>query len=505
MELLVGLIVGLAVGAVAAWFVATAQSRRREAEARAVLDSERSDLARERAVGGERLEATQRDLNRVQSERDLFEKRLDAARDEAEQRVDALRGEITELKEKGAELQTELEKDRKQASEKLALLEEAKKQLTDAFDALSSKALKSNNQSFLDLAQTHLAKFQETARGDLDKRQKAVDEMVKPIRESLDRVEKQTREIESARKEAYGSLSQQVKSLGESQQRLQGETANLVQALRAPQVRGKWGEFQLRRVAEMAGMIPYCDFHEQVTTDGEDGRQRPDMVVRLPNDQVIVVDSKVSLIGYYDAMSADTDEARDVAMSRHARHVRDHVKALAGKNYWKEFDQTPEFVVLFMPAENFFSTAVRNYPDLIEDGVRQGVIIATPTTLIALLKAVAYGWKQESLAENARKISQLGQEIYGRLATFSQHLASVGKGLQSGMSAYNRAVGSLERQVLPSARRFPELGVSVSGAKPIPELDSIEEGPRQIQAPELVLPEPETSSAPGEETSESSP
>jgi DNA recombination protein RmuC len=377
-----------------------------------------------------------------------------------------------------------LQQERRQAAEKLALLENAKQQLADAFKALAADALKSSNTSFLELAKTHLEKYQESAKGDLEKRQTAIDELVKPVKESLLKVDSKLQEIEKSRVEAYSGLTEQVKSLRETQESLRSETTNLVQALRRPQVRGRWGEFQLRRVVEMAGMMEYCDFTEQQSMNTEDGMQRPDLVVKLPGNRCIVVDAKTPLEAYLEAIEAPDEESRNAKMKEHARQVRNHVTSLSRKSYFEQFANSPDFVVLFLPGEVFYTAALQQDPELIEAGVNDRVLITSPTSLIALLRAVAYGWRQEQLAENARQISELGQDLYKRLSTLAEHFASVGKALDKAVKAYNSAVVSLETRVLPGARKFKELGAA-STAESIELVKPLEADPRMIQAPEL--------------------
>jgi DNA recombination protein RmuC len=350
-----------------------------------------------------------------------------------------------------------------------------------AFQALSAQALARNNQAFLDLARGSLAESQAVARGELEKRQQAIQELVAPVRNSLEQVDTRIRELESARAGAYAGLQEQVRSLIETQQQLRSETGRLVTALRTPSVRGNWGEVQLRRVVEMAGMLDHCDFYAQTTIAGEEGRLRPDLLVRLPSSKTVVVDAKTPLEAYLRAMEAPDESTRKARLADHARQVRAHMTALGRKSYWEQFDQAPEFAVLFLPGECFFSAALEGDPSLIEFGVGQNIILATPTTLIALLRAVAYGWRQERLAENAAEISALGKELYKRLSDLSGYWINVGKGLERAVDEYNKAVGSLEARVNVSARRFAELQAAPLGVE-IPPLEPIEKNVRMLDS-----------------------
>lgn len=382
------------------------------------------------------------------------------------------------LVESRARLESALESERKTSSEKIELLTRAGEDLQNAFKALAADALKSNNCSFLQIAQETLKRFQSEAKGDLDARHKAVEDLVTPVRESLSKVDAQIQQMEVARGEAYGDLKAQVQSLITTQRELQSETGNLVRALRTPNVRGRWGEIQLRRVVEIAGMLSYCDFAEQETVTTEAGRFRPDLVVKLPGGKQVVVDAKTPLQAFLDAFETTDEEARRTCLANHARQVRDHINTLSGKKYWEQFESTPEFVVMFLPGETFFSAALEQDTALIEHGVLNRVIPASPTTLIALLKAINYGWNQEKLARNAQQISDLGKELHDRLRKLAGHITSVGASLDRAVESYNQAVGSLENRVLVSARKFAELGASV--AEDIPELEPIETTARAL-------------------------
>ena len=385
---------------------------------------------------------------------------------------------ITELKEENASLKTTVEIERRAAGEKMAIIEGARTQLSETFTALSNQALRSSTEEFLKLAQENLKQFHIQAQGELDQKEKSIDNLLQPVKEALTRTDHHLRELEKDRKEAYGSLTKHLETMAQTQLLLQGETRNLVQALRRPEVRGQWGEITLKRLAELAGMVEYCDFYQQETTQGETGTLRPDMVVRMPDGREIVVDVKTPLDGYLSAVEAPDDGVRTWHLERHARKVRERVRELASRNYWAQFKHSPDFVVMFIPGDQFLSAALDIDRDLLEYALGQKVILATPTSFVALLRAVAYGWRQQSLAENAEKIRDVGEDLYQRLSNFTEHLAKLGKNLGSSLDHYNKAVGSFERQVIPGARKFTEMGITAR--KPLHELDQIETGVRQL-------------------------
>ena len=394
-------------------------------------------------------------------------------------RIEALRIEL-------AAAQVRLESSVLQDADRLKLLEQSETRLRAAFDSLAGETLRTNSELFLRLSREALGRDQVVAEGALKERELAIAHLVEPLRAALERTEAQVQALERERRDAFTTLRTQIETLAGGQAQLQRETRNLVTALRRPEVRGRWGELTLRRLVELAGLSEHCDFTEQLQVVGEEGALRPDLVVHMPDARDLVIDAKTPLDAYLASLEAPTDEERQQALKRHAQQVETRVRELASKSYWTQFERSPEFAVLFLPGDQFLSAALAERPELLETALGQSVIIATPSTLIALLKAVAYGWRQSAVARNAALIRDLGQELYRRLGTFNGHLGRMGQRLGSAVEAYNAAVGSLERQVLPQARRFSELGVTADA--PLAELEPIGQLVRNPGTPTVAEP-----------------
>lgn len=457
----VAAISGFVAGAVLAWVIATSR-------ARLAAESKRAELQAD-------LAASKSSVNEIREQLT-----------NGEAAVTILRRELDSERQERARTETRLQESEKRLEEQQRMLDGAEKKLKETFESLSVKALKSNAEQFLQSARKTLEVILADARGDLGKREEAIKVLVKPIAESLKRYETQIHSLEQTRQKAYGSLEEQLKTLTSTSLELRSETGKLVTSLRDPKVRGTWGEIALQRSAELAGMVEHCDFETQVSVTTGDARYRPDMVVNLPGGRTVVVDAKAVLDAYLDAVAATDEATRKQHLDRHARQVRDRIKELSSKRYWDKFEAAPEFVVLFLPAESFFSSAVESDPKLIEDAIGQKVVLASPTTLIALLRAVAFGWRQQQLAENAQKISQLGKELFERMRTLVKHLEKIGVGLGRAVDSYNEAVRSLETRVLPSARRFQELGAATG--EEIVKLQPVDTPPRLLDTSPSDLP-----------------
>jgi DNA recombination protein RmuC len=444
-------VAGLVVGGGLAWGLARGHYRARAGGEREALAAR---LAGAETLGDEaRKQLTKAELDLGEARQTLERERV--LRVQAESRIEAARDNIEEQKR---------------------LLADAQARLTDTFKALSAEALRESSATFAALAGDRLD-------AQLTRRQEAIDGLVRPLQDALRRYEEQVQSLEASRQHAYGSLEEQLRALVSTSSDLQRETGNLVTALRGSQVRGRWGELALHRVVELAGMIQHCDFDEQVSVESEGGRLRPDMIVRLPGGRQIVVDAKVPLSAYIDAVAAVTPEERRAALLRHAQQVRQHMTLLANKSYWEEFAKSAEFVVMFIPGEAFVSAAAEVDPTLIEEGMSKRVVVASPTTLIALLHAGAYGWRQERIADNAAQISELGRQLYDRLRTLGEHFNDIGRSLKRATDTFNKAVGSMESRVLPAARKFRDLGAATG--EDISLLEGVDQLPRELAAPEF--------------------
>jgi len=395
-----------------------------------------------------------------------------------------LQHDLGAAREECALVGAQLEAARSTSAEKIALLQGAETRLREAFSALSSEALKQNNESFLQLARTSLGEFQRAATTDLEGRHKAIESIVQPLRDSLTRVDSKLQEVERGRVSTHAQIAEQMRALTEAHHMLQSETSRLSRALRSPNIRGQWGELQLRRVLENAGLVEgsHYDLKESIQT--EEGRLTPDAVVKLPGGKNVVLDAKVPLSAYLEAAETDDEAKRDGKLRDHARQVKEHVNRLANKSYWAHFQPAPDIVVMFVPGESLLTSALQADPGLLEFSMQKGVMLASPLTLIALLRAIAYGWQQETIAKNAQEISELGRQLYDRISKLAEHFETVGRSLAKSVQAYNSAVGTLESRVLVTARRLKDKGVSAPGEFPEPE--AIDQTPRPLGAPELV-------------------
>jgi DNA recombination protein RmuC len=466
---IVCVLIGAVIGGIIAWLMAKMAVQKAEVAHVASLHAE---------FAGQRAEIEGRAKYHEARAEEL---RILANRTEGE--IEKLRSQLENEQQSRIEAATRLEESQKNLEDQKILLGNMRREMTDTFNALSAAALKSSSEEFIRLASENIGKVLESTKGRLGEHQAAMGSMIQPLRDTLKKYEEQMRQMEDNRLKTFGSLEEQLRILSATHENLQKETSNLVTALRKPHVRGRWGEMQLRRVAELSGMSMHCDFTEQQTIETEKGKVRPDMIVHLPLDRDIIVDSKVSLDAYLDAISAQTEEEKKTKMERHAQQVRVHMKALSSKEYWNQFEKSPEFVVLFMPGESFLSAALDMDATLIEEGIRNKVIIATPTTFIALLRAIGYGWQQERVTRNALEISLLGKELYERISKMLTHFEDIGGALKKGIEAYNRAVRSLESRVLPSVRRFRDLGVSSSGdIQPLEQIDRTPRAPEALPA-----------------------
>ena len=402
-----------------------------------------------------------------------------------EQEIAGLRARLEEAQRRCTEVETTMkemqEGHRRRVEEITKMGEETERK----FSVLAGEALGKNSENFMQLVSERFKQHEASAHEDLETRRKEIETLVKPLGESLSKFETKVGEIEKQRIGAYEAISEQVKHLAQGQSGLKSETSRLVQALRQPKTRGRWGEYQLRNVLEMAGMTEHVDFIEQQTLAGETGQLRPDVVIRIPGGKSVIVDAKTPLDAYLSAIETADEEGRDALLSKHAQHVATHVKALASKDYWKSLPEAPDFVVMFVPGETFYSAAMESAPDLFERAVRQRVLICTPTTLIALVKAIAYGWQQERLTENAQAIEASGRDLFERIKTFGEHMDRLGRSLKQAVGHYNKGVGSLEGRVLPAARRFEKLGLSAGGDS-IPQLEQVEIDARELQAEDLT-------------------
>jgi DNA recombination protein RmuC len=403
---------------------------------------------------------------------------------DAEADLERTRAALVDAQRAQAALEASFDAEKRNAAEKLALLAEARDALKDSFAAVSADLLAQNNRRFIELAKEKLGEYRTAAIGDLDVRQKAIAEIVQPLRESLAKVDSKLQDVDRERATSHAVLAEQLRSLTLAQSALLSETGRLARALRSPNIRGQWGELQLRRVLEAAGMLEGSHFEIKESVDAEDGRLTPDVIVRLPGGKNVVIDAKVPLTAFLDAAECDDDAQREAKLRDHARQVKDHIVRLGNKGYWTHFQPAPDIVVMFVPGEGLLSAALQHDPSLLEFSMTKGVMLASPLTLIALLRAIAYGWQQETIARNAMEISELGRQLYDRIAKLAEHFEGVGKSLAKAVSAYNGAVGTLETRVLVTARRLKDKGVAAS--EELADLETIDQVPRPLCAPQLT-------------------
>jgi DNA recombination protein RmuC len=449
-------LVGLAIGGGIIWVIANSRTKNAEE----YIEELREDLADKIA----RLDETQRQLG--QSNDEFKNQGI----------------ELTKWQNYWTRAKTQLEEKERNVQEQKKLLEDAKAQLSNTFKALAAQALETNNKGFVLLAEEKFKAFKADNTAEIDARKVAIESLVKPVSESLAKYQQETTELEQRRQKEMGSIGEQLRTVASTHALLHSETSKLVNALKSPQIRGRWGEITLRRTAELAGMSPHCDFSEQVSVSTEDGALRPDMLVRLPAFRVVVVDSKVPLAGFLEALEAQTDDQRSEALLKHARHVTSHVDKLSSKEYWRQFEKSPEFVVLFIPNDSFLAAAAEKNPDLVEYALSKKIVLATPTTFIALLRAIEFGWQQENAVKNAMYITNLGQELTDRFSTLVEHLTGIGSSLGNAVKYFNKAIATYESRILPTARKFKDLGVV--GRKEIEVMKPVEEKPREVALPD---------------------